>query len=121
MQAEQTASGDKTAMRQQIAALAELQELELVVEESDILHRQDAEPQIVEVRQKIEELRARIDPETLTRYDRLRDQGPAVVSEVKGLCTGCRLNVPKGDLQRMRNGNMPWLCPNCSKFILLSD
>jgi predicted nucleic acid-binding Zn-ribbon protein len=107
-------------MRETMAALSELQELELVLAESAIIHppsgqdkrREDLQAQCLQVRQTVPE-------EILKRYDQLRRRGMAVSHEVGGICSCCHLRVPLGDLQRMRNGKMPWVCPNCGLFVLL--
>lgn len=115
----EAAAENSNLMIQRIFLLAELQELELIIEESAIIHRNDSNSSISELRGKAAGIRAKLPADILERYDRLRRNGPAVVSEVDGICTGCRLNVPKGDLQRMQNGSIPPICPNCYKFILL--
>ncbi len=108
-------------MREVIASLMHVQDLELVLEESNILHRgrqPDADLKVLQ--SKIETLRQTVPASTLRRYDMLRRNGLAVTREEGGLCTACRLNVPKGDLNRMRNGIKEWMCPNCGRFVLLS-
>ncbi len=106
-------------MRRQILLLSELQELELIIEESSILHQRNSSEKHDELKNKIAGIRKIIEPDLLERYDRMRQRGPAIVNESGGICTGCRLNVPRGDIQRMNNGSIPWICPNCSKFLLL--
>ncbi len=107
--------------RREVALLAQLQEIELVIEESNILHPENSERRLESLRLQRQELRRNLPSAWLERYDKLREQGAPVVKEASGICTGCRLRVPQGDLQRMRNGSAPWLCPNCSRFILLSE
>ena len=108
-------------MREIVEKLMKMQELELVVHESEILHRSQDEGGTKALRKQIEEIAAEIPAEQLQRYRKLRSGGLAVVGEEGGVCLGCRLNIPKGDLNRMRSGNAPWMCPNCSKFVLLSE
>ncbi len=106
-----------------VQILGEIQELELIIEESTILHKSstDALRIVKDLETKVTSLRAQTPPELLQRYDRLRAKGPAVVNVHEGICGGCRLNIPKGDLQRMRNNETPLVCPNCFKFIVLDS
>jgi predicted nucleic acid-binding Zn-ribbon protein len=106
-------------MRETLESLLALQELDIVLSESQILHRQQTHHGIADVRSKIERLRGELPEAILKRYDQLRASGIAVVKENDGVCGGCRLSVPKGDLNRMYRGAIPWVCPNCGKFLLL--
>jgi len=108
-------------MRETIASLLEVQELELVLEESRILHRTqtpNAEERALE--ERIASVRHPIPPEVLRRYDGLRRNGLAATTEEGGVCRACRLAVTVGDLNRMRNGTLEWVCPHCGRFLLLS-
>ena len=108
-------------MREVVEKLLELQELELVREESRIVHQADAGSKLPDVEQRIERLREQIPDALLRRFDGHRRTGTAAVREQNGLCKGCMLNVTVGDRNRMRRGEMTWLCPNCGRFLLLSD
>jgi len=108
-------------MRADLEHIMELQELEIVGAESRIVHRKESHTGRDELAARVEALRAGVAPHLLKRYDKLRRAGFAVANESDGVCSGCRLNVPQGDLNRMRNGSIPWVCPNCSRFLLLSQ
>lgn len=101
--------------------LVELQELEFVVAESRILHREDSTAQTAKLEGKIALLRESIGKELLTRYDRLRKQGMAVAKVQDGVCGACRLNIPQGELIRMRKAEGVPNCPNCGKFLAIMD
>lgn len=108
-------------MRELAQALLELQDLELVHQESTIVHGKDAAAKTADLAPQIQSLRNRIPAATLKRYTNFRRQhGVAVVRETDGVCLGCHLNVPQGDLNRMRREDMEWLCPNCGRFLVLS-
>jgi uncharacterized protein len=101
--------------------LFDLQELELIVDESRILHRDGTGRHTAEIEAKIARLRTSLDDECLRRFDRLRKQGMAVAKLEAGTCGGCRLNIPQGEVIRMRKSETPPACPNCGKFLLIAD
>jgi predicted nucleic acid-binding Zn-ribbon protein len=107
-------------MREIVEKLLELQELEIVVAESRILHKKETQEGVADVTARIEALREAVPDAILRRYDAMRRNGLAVSVEQKGVCSGCRLNIPLGDLNRMRRGVIEWCCPNCARFLLLS-
>ena len=107
-------------MQDIVESLMRLQELELVLTESRILHAGDQPDSVAELERKVTACRHAIAPVYITRYDRLRRNGLGVTREIGGVCGGCRLNVNQGDLNRMRRGEMPSSCPNCGRFLLLS-
>ncbi len=107
-------------MHDLVSALLELQELEIILKESDILHRGKKPKEFDALEVRVNKLRDSIPASELRRYDGLRRGGPGVVREKAGICTGCNLNVPIGDLNRMRRGNAEWFCPNCGRFLLLA-
>jgi predicted nucleic acid-binding Zn-ribbon protein len=108
-------------MRNIVEKLMKMQELELVVHESEILHKSQEDTGTKTLRKQVDDIATEIPAEPLQRYRKLRSAGLAVVGEEVGICLGCRLNIPRGDLNRMRAGKAPWMCPNCSKFLLLSE
>lgn len=107
-------------MRKDLEQLLEIQDLELILAETRILHLNTPDQEVKRVRQTVADKRQGLNPELLRRYDQLRRNGVAVVREKDGVCGGCRLKVPKGDLRRMQRGAIPWVCPNCSRFLLLT-
>lgn len=106
-------------MRKALEQLLEIQDLELILAETSILHRHTPDQEVNRVRKSVADKRQGLDPELLRRYDQLRRNGVAVVREKDGVCGGCQLKVPRGDLRRMQRGIIPWVCPNCSRFLLL--
>ncbi len=107
-------------MRELLAILLELQDLELVLEESRIVHGETSPSAVARLETRIRCLRQSVPPDQLRRFDALRRAGPAVVPEDGGTCRGCHLNVPKGDLNRMRRTEMEWVCPNCGRYLLVT-
>jgi len=107
-------------MRELAERLIDLQELEIVHQESTILHKDNPPDELQELRQRIDVLRARIPSSTLARYDGHRRTGLGVVREIGGICRGCYLNITVGDLGRMRREEVPWICPNCGRLLLVT-
>jgi len=66
------------------------------------------------------ELRSSIDKADLGLYDSLlQSKGNLAVTVLKGeLCGGCRVRVPSGLAQRVRQGRELVLCNNCGRIIV---
>ncbi|MSQ32362.1 MAG: hypothetical protein EXR59_03875 [Dehalococcoidia bacterium] len=60
-----------------------------------------------------------IDTEELANYGKLRQRRPGVVvSKVeRGMCTGCRLNVPARDISRARGNVEIVYCSSCGRIL----
>ena len=108
-------------MRKLVPDLFELQELEITLQESHIVHGTLQPEKVTAIETKIAKLRKKIPASHLKRYDQFRKGGLAVVQEIAGVCTSCHLRIPIGDLGRMRRGEMVWACPNCGRFLLVTD
>ena len=108
-------------MRELVNRLIELQELEIVHQESTILHKDNPPDELVQLKVRIDALREGVPSNSLARYDGHRRTGLGVVREVGGVCRGCYLNVTMGDLGRMRREEIPWLCPNCGRFLQVTS
>ena len=102
-------------MLDKIKSLIELQELDLVLKEAHIVHGKEIDTE--SIRDKVAIIREGIDKQTLSRFDRMIKQGVSVVQLRNGMCLGCNLSIPIGDINRMKVGNMDPICPNCGKFI----
>lgn len=105
-------------MLEEIKLLLRLQELDIILAEARIVHKIEKNTEVV--KEKVNLLREKIDLTTLSRYDRLTKQGLAVVQEMNGMCLGCNLSIPVGDLNRIRIGKMEPSCPNCGKFLAIA-
>ncbi len=67
-----------------------------------------------------EQLAAGIDAPTLALFRELRKQkGTAVARVERGICGGCRISVPVGELQRARGGFVV-RCGSCGRVFLVS-
>ena len=102
-----------------IKLLVELQELDIILAEAKIVHKD--EKRFDTVCEKKESMRNQLDLNTLSRYDRLIKQGLAVVQEINGMCMGCNLTIPVGDRNRILNQKAEPVCQNCGKFVVVSQ
>lgn len=107
-------------MRELITSLLKLQGLEITLQESRIVFGDDVTPQMRSVEEQIRALRRSLPDTEIRRFDRLKRSGIPVVKERRGVCSGCHLNIPRGDLNRMARDDLEWVCPNCGRFLLLS-
>jgi predicted nucleic acid-binding Zn-ribbon protein len=104
-------------MLNKIEILIEMQELDLILKEAKIVHQKDVDSE--SIRNKLEKLRNSIDAQTLSRFDRLIKQGLSVVQLRGGMCLGCNLSIPVGDINRIKANNAEPICPNCGKFVIV--
>lgn len=108
-------------MRNVIRILLRLQELELIREEVRIIHGNDQPEKAAQLDESLRELRQQVQEQWLRRFDGLRRSGIAVAMEFGGICQNCRMAISLGDLNRMRKEEKEWICPNCGRFLLLSE
>ncbi len=104
-------------MQDTLSLLQRLQELEITLNEARILHGDHSE--IEKLEGEVEKLRADINVDSLARYDRLSRHGLAIVQLKSGMCMGCNMSVPQGDLNRMQSGKADPVCPNCGRYLSL--
>ena len=72
-----------------------------------------------ELKQRIEKIRALVDPRILRHYDRLmKGQPPALVPVEGDTCQGCFMKLPSKFAQQVRQDTAHiHTCNNCSRFI----
>lgn len=108
-------------MREVVKCMLRLQELELIKEEHRIIHNDTYPDKIAKIDANIGELLHSIPDKWRSRYQALRKNGLAVAREFGGVCQNCRMVISIGVLNRMRKGETDWICPNCGRFLLLSE
>lgn len=75
------------------------------------------------VKASAEKLRAKVPPQVLGHYDRLRVRGKkglAVVRENK-VCSECHVAVPIGTIITLMKGEDIQLCGNCGRYLYVVD
>ena len=106
-------------MQETITALLRLQELEITMKEVKIVHGESGD-EYSKISADIESTRESIDVDTLARYDRLAKHGLSIVKVRNGMCLGCNMTIPVGDLNRMKaDESRAPVCPNCARFLNL--
>ncbi len=72
-----------------------------------------------QVRKRIENIRALVDPRILKHYDRLtKSRAPGLVPVEGDTCQGCFMRLPSKFVQEVRQDpNHIHTCPNCSRYI----
>jgi mannitol/fructose-specific phosphotransferase system IIA component (Ntr-type) len=72
-----------------------------------------------EIKQRIENIRAMVDPRLLAHYDRLMKGRPPALVPVEGdTCQGCFMKLPTKFVQQVRQDtNHIHTCNNCSRYI----
>lgn len=104
-------------MQDKLSLLLQLQELGITLSEAKILHGEDAETD--ELKQKEKDIREKVDVDTLARYDRLSKHGLGIVRIQSGMCMGCNMTIPQGDLNRMERGSQASICPHCGRYLAI--
>jgi predicted nucleic acid-binding Zn-ribbon protein len=103
---------------------AQIRELEEAAEESSLeIERQvfHVEPQdaVTQIRSKIEEMEAALDPEVELRYQRIaKRRARPVVPVLNGVCYGCFMAMPTAVSRR--NEELRW-CEHCGSFVYFVD
>ncbi len=113
---------DRT-MNENLKKLVELQENLIILHESEILHGSDGERQeeVNRLQERIQELRASIPADLLARFDRLHKVGVAVIHCRNGVCSGCFMKIPDGELLRLKKQKEIPQCPHCGAFMIIEE
>jgi len=101
-------------MLSDLIALVRLHEMEFSLADDPALTPDRAE---VEMRR----CRAEIDPALLARYEQLkrRHASGALVEAENGICSGCRVTLPRTSAARLKHG--PASCDHCGRIIFDPD
>jgi hypothetical protein len=70
-----------------------------------------------------EKLRAKVPPQVLGHYDRLRARGKKGVALVRenNVCAECHMQVPVGTVITIMKGEDIQLCGNCGRYLFVED
>ena len=98
-----------------------LQELEITAQELRIMAPLLNPANLPIVEKNIAELLESLPQEMQSRYERLRKDGLASTRAINGTCQNCRMTLTQPLLDRMKNNETEWICPNCGHFIMLVE
>lgn len=81
----------------------------------------ELQAEVAALEQKRPRLVEAVQPADLQLYDRLRaSKGGTPVARVeRGLCLGCRLNLPTLDIARARSDERLVFCPSCGRIVFV--
>jgi hypothetical protein len=81
------------------------------------LHSLDEE--ILTCQKRLQDLSSEIERDLMKKYEiiKKRKNGLAVVPVLKGICTGCHLNIPPQLYNEILKSDQVLSCPNCNRII----
>jgi predicted nucleic acid-binding Zn-ribbon protein len=93
-------------------ALVDLQKLEF-----------GSDPESSTAKAAAEKLRAKIPPQVLGHYDRLRARGKKGVALVRDnkVCAECHMQVPIGTIITIMKGDDIQLCGSCGRYLVMEE
>lgn len=107
-------------IKDELKHLLKLQELEIVLEESQIVHGENHDQDTAKIETKITNLRKKISVKTLSTYDRLRKKGLGIAREVELRCKSCHMPMALSVVNAMKDSVNAPQCPNCNVIIFPS-
>lgn len=99
-----------------LSTLLKIQELELVLKESAIVHS-DKELDTADLESQISSLKESVPEKYLIHYEKFKKNGLGIAQEIQGRCRACHMTIPVGNLNRIQSGKDDPLCPNCSVYL----
>ncbi|MCM8533050.1 MAG: C4-type zinc ribbon domain-containing protein [Lentisphaeraceae bacterium] len=103
-----------------LSKLLKIQELELVLKESAIVHS-DKDIETDELQKQIDTLKSDVPERLMKHFDRVKKNGLGITQELDGRCKACHMSIPVGNLSRINNGSDEPKCPTCQVFIFTSS
>jgi predicted nucleic acid-binding Zn-ribbon protein len=83
---------------------------------------ESSEKQPASAQARMEELRAKVPPQTLAHHDRLVARGKKSIAAVRRqTCTACHVSVPLGTVMALRHRNDVQRCGNCGRYLYLEE
>lgn len=112
-----------TNMHDVIAKLLLIQNLDLAVHESGVIHRRREDMQIKERLEKnLSELKAQLRPDIIATYERLHKRYQIAVSPMMNqTCTGCFMKLPVAEANRVKGSKDYINCPSCNRFLYFEE
>ena len=103
-----------------LSTLLKIQELEIVLKESSIVHP-DKDMETDDIQNQIDELKSQVPERQLKHYDRVKKNGLGIAQEMQGRCKACHMAIPVGTITAIQSGKSEPTCPNCNIYIFLES
>jgi predicted nucleic acid-binding Zn-ribbon protein len=81
----------------------------------------NVEDAIGQLDEKIDEIRAELEPRIRSRLDRMANAGRPVVPLINGVCYGCFTALPTAEASVMRGTAVLHDCGHCGRFLYVLD
>ena len=99
-----------------LSTLLKIQELEIVLQESAIVHS-DKEIETGDLQQQIDTLKGTVPENNLKHYEKFKKNGLGIAQEIQGRCKACHMTIPVGNLNRIQSCKDEPICPSCGVYI----
>lgn len=95
-------------------------DLDLLIRLDRLFHLYDENEKSDSVMKKIDDLKKLIDSRSLKYYERMmsKHSNPFSILE-KGSCSGCHLNIPPIELNKIKEGKEIAICTHCGRFLIV--
>ena len=101
-----------------LSTLLKIQDLEIVLKESSIVHT-DNDVETDDIQSQIDELKSQVPERQLRHYERVKKNGLGIAQEIQGRCKACHMSIPVGTITNIQSEKAEPICPNCNIYIFL--
>ncbi len=107
-----------------LTTLLKIQDLEIVLKESTIVHS-ESEMEVglktEQIKTEIENLKKEIPEKMLNRYLKVKKNGLGIAQEIQGRCKACHMVIPVGTINSILNKKAEPACPSCNVYVYLQN
>lgn len=99
-----------------LSTLLKIQELEIVLQESAIVHS-DKDLPTDSLQEEIGTLKETVPEDLLKHYEKFKKNGLGIAQEIQGRCKACHMTIPVGNLNRIQSCKDAPICPSCGVYL----
>ena len=103
-----------------LSTLLKIQDLEIVLKESSIVHTNN-DVETDDIQAQIDELKSQVPERQLKHYERVKKNGLGIAQEIQGRCKACHMSIPVGTITNIQSEKSEPICPNCNIYIFLES
>ena len=103
-----------------LSTLLKIQDLEIVLKESSIVHT-DNDVETDDIQSQIDKLKSQVPERQLRHYERVKKNGLGIAQEIQGRCKACHMSIPVGTITNIQSEKSEPICPNCNIYIFLES